>query len=82
MLFCSYMLLSFSNGKSWVCFPAVPNPIDPDPLLLHGLLHVHVPGELAHLLHRRLRRQEERNPDEESKSTSRLGNPIGSHHGK
>ena len=62
-------------------FPVVPDPVDTDPLFLHGLLHVHVLGELAHVLHRGLRRQEERNSDEESKSSSRMGNPIGRCHG-
>ncbi len=77
MIFSNIFLLSLNNH-----LPAVPDPIDPDPLLFHGLLHVHVPGELAHVLHRRIRSQEERNPDEESKSPSRLGSPIGRRHGK
>ena len=49
--------VSYATGLS--------NPVNPDPLLLHDLLHVHVPGEPPRLLHRGLRRQEERDADQD-----------------
>jgi len=55
----------------------LPNPIYPDSLFLHGLLHVHVPGEPAHLLHRGLRHQEEWDLDQEPKSYAWMGSAAG-----
>ena len=57
--------VSYATGLS--------NPVNPDPLLLHDLLHVHVPGEPPRLLHRGLRRQEERDADQEPEPDARMG---------
>jgi hypothetical protein len=72
-----FQFYQFAKKLKFSFISALPNPIDPDSLFLHGLLHVHVPGELAHLLHRGLRHQEERDLDQESKSHAWMGSAAG-----